>query len=73
MLGDEDHQTQIVLNERPAGRLVGLLQGGESGALLLPAQRGRQHVAPADVKNRRGLHTQDREQLLPQEQDLWFT
>ena len=73
MLGDVDDKAQIVLDEQRPRRFIPLLERGESGAFGLLFQRRRQHVAPADVKNRRRLDAEDGKNALPQESNLWFT
>ena len=47
--GDVGHQAQIVLDEQIPGLVVPLLQAGDEGPLLLPAQGGWQGVAAPDI------------------------
>ena len=68
-----DYQAQVVLDEKRPRLLIAILERGESGALRLFFQGRRQHVAPADVKNRRRLNAEDGKKTLPQESDLRFT
>ena len=61
---DVDHKPQIALDERLPCLLVALGQTGDQRALLLGRQRGREDVAPADVKNFFGPHQAQEHQKL---------